>query len=147
MHQTNKLTDITQEVSISLKEKEPHRHQQDPVYSDIPQSDHEVEDDHIYEDFVPDTRAGLRRRDEQPTPEEEEKRKTITLSRNLQGQVVREKVQTFEGIIQGAEVVVTCPADNQSGGKTCPEQCDPSASFQIKSGSGASGDSKSPFDL
>ncbi|XP_063677731.1 uncharacterized protein LOC134813781 [Bolinopsis microptera] len=148
---TGKFANVySNEVSISLnevKEKEPHYHQEDPVYSDIPQSDHEVEDDHIYEDFVPDTRPVLRRRDEQPTPEEEEKRKTITLSRNLQGQLVREKVQTFEGIIQGAEVVVTCPADNQSGGKTCPDQGDPSASFQIKSGSGASGDSKSPFDL
>ena len=76
---------------------------------------------------------------------DEEKRKTVTLTRNLQGQV-REKVQTYEGIIQGAEVVV-CPVEGAQTAKTCPDPSEPSPSFQIKSGSGASGDSKSPFDL
>ena len=127
-----------------MKEKEPHYHQEEPVFSDIFQSNHE--DDHIYEDFVPNTRSPvIGGRDEHPTPEEEDK--NIALSRNLRGQLVREKVEKFEGIIQGAEVVVTCPADNQSGDETCHDLSDPSSSFQIETDSDASGDSNPPVGL
>jgi len=120
----------------------------EPVYSDIPQSDHEMEDEHIYEDFGKTSRTPvLRKAGIQPSlkPEDEDKRKTITLTRNVKG-LVKEKVETYEGIIQGAEVVVECP-DTSLRDKTCPDPIEPCPSFQIKSGSGASGDSKSPFDL
>ena len=127
-----------------MKEKEPHYHQEEPVFSDIFQSNHE--DDHIYEDFVPNTRSPvIGGRDEHPTPEEEDK--NIALSRNLRGQLVREKVEKFEGIIQGAEVLVTCPADNQSDDKTCHDLSDPSSSFQIETDSDASGDSNPTVGL
>lgn len=77
--------------------------------------------------------------------EEEEKRLKITLSRSLQGQV-KEKVETFEEMIHGQEVLLECPDEGTTPpkGASCPE---PTPTFQIKSESGASMDSKSPFDL
>ena len=117
------------------------------TYSDIPQSDHDVDEDHIYEDISLSAPVMRGAGGSDPAEDEdEEKRRTITLSRTLQSRV-KEKVETYEGIIQGAEVVVTCPVDGSMEAKTCPDPSDPSTSFQIKSGSGVSGDSKSPFDL
>lgn len=126
-----------------MKEESPY---QEDIYSDLP---HGSDDEHIYEEFEarqPVLRPKSERVSAEQQPTDEEKRKTITLNRNLQG-LVKEKVQTYEGIIQGAEVVVTCPEDEVP--KTCPDpsSSDPPPSFQIKSSSGASGDSKSPFDL
>jgi hypothetical protein len=77
---------------------------------------------------------------------DEEKRKPITLNKNLQG-LVKEGVETFEGIIQGAQVVVTCPEEASDPPKTCPDPNEPCLSFQIKSSSSASGDNDSLFDL
>ena len=44
-------------------------------------------------------------------------------------------------------MVVTCPADNQSGDETCHDLSDPSSSFQIETDSDASGDSNPPVGL
>jgi len=118
---------------------------EEPIYEDQSLGDDE---DHIYEDFdrvAPRNEKPRTPRTTQPSQKQADKKRVdLTLSRTLGG-VVKEKVENYESIAAGgAKVVINCPDELGASVATCP---DPSASFQIKSGSGVSDASRSPFNL
>ena len=97
----------------------------------------EDDDSHIYEVMDMDTAAAhtnypsLKLKVSVPESTLDRDRKVVTLNRSRQiGNLVKEKVQTFEGIAAGTEVLLVCPDDPSWPGQSCPEDAGAS-SFMV----------------